>query len=171
LEKKKNKGGRIMKEPIKRELSEKEYVQKNYMEKVIGERHFCPVCDKPSVEYIDEYLKDGNIDIGEPDFEKNACGIDKDTYSLRIVFIPHDGIDYDDEEEVICFSPEELGLNSKKYKERIENFIKNYIKNFNTKEDHEPIFCSTKCAKKFLIENIFQELRISTSSKREMKND
>jgi len=145
-----------MKEPIKRELSEKEYEREKYIEKVIGERHFCPVCDKPSVEYIDEYLKDGSIDAGEPDFEKNVCGIDN-TCLLRIVFIPHDAICYDDDGEIICFSPEELGLNLKKYKERIESFIKNYIKNFNTREDHEPIFCSKKCAKKFLNEEIFQE--------------
>lgn len=146
-----------MKEPIKRELSKKEYEQEKYVEKIIGIKHFCPMCDKLSVEYFYEHLENGEMDMGEPTYEENSFTIDEETWLFKIIFVPHDGIFFDEEEETICLSPEELGLNSKYYKNRILKIIKNYYDKFNIKNEKELTFCSKKCAKKFLIEQILQE--------------
>lgn len=152
-----------MKKPIRREVSEKEYERPKFVIKVIGEKHFCPICDKPCVEHFEEYFENGEIDTGESDFSEEYFAVSNGSY-LEISFIPYE--EYMGFEPTIELTPEEIGLDSEKYEAKIKKEIENYYKSFNIKNYDELIFCSEKCAKKFLIENIFQEKSNNTKDKR-----
>lgn len=117
-------------------------------DKAFVETHFCPICGKKAVTY---YLTKDEDEYDIVEIDNVAWWWVDDDSQFNIEFChSEDGL-ICDEDEIIYFSFDELGI--KKPKEIFKPLFDEYEKNFNCK-DRKPYFCSKGCVKKYILSKL-----------------
>jgi len=140
-----------MKKPEYRELKEDEYTKEDYVDKIIKEQHFCPVCDKPTAIYYQEFYKDGGEGTADINVDNAWWWIDGKNAKFEIVYV---AMEDNGDEGCIFFTPKEVGLKIKSIDNTIQDLYDEYIKKYDIKNNNTPYFCSKKCAKKYILSEL-----------------
>ena len=129
----------------------KEYIlnDEDGLEKTVDEQHFCPVCDKPTVIYHQEFYKDKG-EVCADIYVDGALFISPDS-KCEVIYIIDE---YSDMEENIFFTPEELGLRINPFEKIIETFFCEYQQKYGITNGNVPYFCSKECARMFLLRKL-----------------
>jgi len=144
-----------MKEPKKIELTKKEFdlrgMNEQKIDKVFREIHYCPICNKKSVEYT--IAKYSNGDETFLDIEKSVWHYVDDDSKFEVVFICSDDGTYLHDDELIFFDLKDFGV---KIKETIfKDLFDEYEKKFGWQR--KPYFCSNECCKKYMLSKILKK--------------
>ena len=147
-----------MKAPVIREMDKKEYEFEEPVVKVIEEQHFCPICNKLTVKYYQEFYDNGEQDNSDIDSDEGWLWIDPESSVIEITLGFFE--DANDEGSCIDFTPKELGLKiSNPIKKIFTEFYEEYKQKYNLKNSNSPIFCSKTCAKKFILSKLKQQVK------------
>lgn len=153
-----------MKKPILKET--KDFEKPDDVVKIMGEQHFCPICDKPTTKYYYEYFSDGSYDDSEIDTDNSWWWIDPDEMMIEIY---KDGCsfvygEYYEDKDLIFFSKAEYKKIHKNilsifklfqdfYKEYGKKYARETKSHFGT-DQPSPYFCSKECVKSFIISKL-----------------
>lgn len=151
--------GRKMRAPVIREMDKKECGFEEPVVKIMEEQHFCPICNKPTAKYHQEFYDNGEQDNRDIDFDEGWLWIDPEESVIEITLDVFED-DPDKENSRIDFTPKEFGLEvSNPIKKIFNEFYEEYKQKYNLKNSNTPIFCSKTCAKKFILSKLKQQVK------------